>query len=138
MSGEYVSRLKRRARGFLEAAEKSRDMDLAAFFIEQSMQLYLKAVFYELFGDRIRGHGIRSLLGALSRSLRKHGYEKISDKIEHFVGEHKRDLALAEEAYTGGRYGDVSYSEEDVKNLMGSAEKLIKLLDEVVRNVKLG
>ena len=65
MSGEYVARLKRPALSFLKEAEEADDEDLAAFFAEQAMQLYLKAAFYELFGDKVRGHGLRELLGGL-------------------------------------------------------------------------
>ena len=74
LSGEYVARLKRRALSFLKEAEEAADADLAVFFAEQAMQLYLKAVFYELFGERVRGHSLRELLGILSRSLERHGY----------------------------------------------------------------
>ena len=52
MSGEYVARLKRRALSFLRAVDHVDDADLAAFFTEQAMQLYIKAVLYELFGER--------------------------------------------------------------------------------------
>jgi len=61
LSGEYVARLKRRALGFLRAADGTDDADLAAFFAEQAMQLYIKAVFYEIFGERVRGHELRTL-----------------------------------------------------------------------------
>jgi len=50
LSGEYVARLKRRALGFLRAADGIDNADLAAFFTEQAIQLYIKAVFYEIFG----------------------------------------------------------------------------------------
>ncbi len=46
-------RLKRRARSFLEAAGLVDDPDLKAFFAEQAMQLHLKAVLLELFGERL-------------------------------------------------------------------------------------
>ncbi len=39
LSGEYVARLKRGALGFLRAADGADDVDLAAFFAEQTMQL---------------------------------------------------------------------------------------------------
>jgi HEPN domain-containing protein len=52
LSGEYVVKLKRRALGFLKAADQVDDTDLAAFFVEQAMQLCIKAVLYELFWGR--------------------------------------------------------------------------------------
>jgi len=138
LSGEYVARLKRRALSFLKEAEEAADADLAAFFAEQAMQLYLKAVFYELFGDRIRGHSLRELLGVLSKSLEKHGYTKLVGEIRDLVDEHRSWLILAEEAYVGGRYGDTSYTRDDVEKLIEVARSLIMVLDRVVNRVKLG
>lgn len=71
MSGEYVVKLKRRALGFLKAVDQVDDADLAAFFVEQAMQLYIKAVLYELFGERFRGHGLRELLGFLAQIFKE-------------------------------------------------------------------
>jgi HEPN domain-containing protein len=138
LSGEYVVKLKRRALGFLKAVDQVDDADLAAFFVEQAMQLYIKAVLYELFGERFRGHGLRELLGFLAQYLRKSGYEEQSERIRRFVDEYRAELALAEEAYIGGRYGEVDYDQKDVEALVKVADELIRLLDEVVKDVKLG
>lgn len=48
---------------------------------------------------------MRTLLGILSRDLKKHGYEDVAAEVDHFVDEYRRDLIAAEEAYIGGRYG---------------------------------
>ena len=74
MSGEYVSKLKRRAMNLLRASEAIDDVDLAMFFVDQGIQLYVKAVYYEIFGVKIRGHGVRELLGLLSKELETHGF----------------------------------------------------------------
>ena len=58
----------------MKEAEDAVDPDLAAFFAEQSMQLYLKPVLYELFGEVVRGRKPRALLGLLSRGLERNGY----------------------------------------------------------------
>ncbi|RLI41611.1 DNA-binding protein [Candidatus Bathyarchaeota archaeon] len=138
LSGEYVAKLKRRALSFLKEAEEAVDLDLAAFFAEQSMQLYLKAVLYELFGEVVRGHGLRTLLGLLSRGLERNSYSELAFKVRGFVDQHRGELVLAEEAYIGGRYGDLSYSQDDVGSLINVARDLKILLDEVVKDVKLG
>jgi len=138
LSGEYVAKLKRRAVSFLKEAEEAVDPDLAAFFAEQSMQLYLKAVLYELFGEVVRGHRLRALLGLLSRGLERNSYSELAVKVRGFVDQHRRELILAEEAYIGGRYGDLSYSRDDVGSLINVARDLKILLDEVVKGVKLG
>jgi len=44
MRGEYVSKLIEHATAFLEEAERIPNADLAVFFVEQSLQLYVKAV----------------------------------------------------------------------------------------------
>jgi HEPN domain-containing protein len=102
------------------------------------MQLYIMAVFYEIFGERVRGHELRTLLGILSRDLKKHEYESVSAEVDHFVDEYRRDLIAAEEAYIVGRYGELGHSEEDSRRLRDAARRLIRLLDEVVEGVKLG
>ena len=45
------------------------------------MQLYLKAVLYELFGEVVRGHGLRALLGLLSRGLERNSYSELAVKV---------------------------------------------------------
>jgi len=138
LSGKYVAKLKRRALSFLKEAEEAVDSDLAAFFAEQSIQLYLKAVLYELFGEIVRGYRLRALLGLLSRGLERNGYSELAVKVRGFVDQHRRELILAEEAYIGGRYGDLSYSRDDIGSLINVARDLKILLDEVVKGVKLG
>ena len=102
------------------------------------MQLYLKAVLYELFGEVVRGHGLRTLLGLLSRGLERNSYSELAVKVRGFVDQHRGELVLAEEAYIGGRYGDLSYSQDDVGSSINVARDLKILLDEVVKDVKLG
>jgi len=71
-----------------------------------------------------RGHELRVLLGMLSSYLRRHGYENVAAEVDHFVDEHRRDLITAEEAYVGGRYGELGYSEEDSRRLRDVARRL--------------
>ena len=138
MSGEYVGKLKRRAKVFLREAISVGDPDLAAFFAEQAMQLYVKAVYYELFGDIIRGHRLRELLSILIMSLDRHGFSDIADKLREFIEKFRRALVLAEEANTKGRYGEISYSSEEVEDIVKTTKRLIEILDEEVERVKLG
>ncbi len=95
-------------------------------------------MFYEIFGERVRGNELRTLLGMLSSYLRRHGYENVAAEVDHFVDEHRRDLIAAEEAYIGGRYGELGYSEEDSRRLRDVARKLMGVLEGVVEAVKLG
>ena len=93
---------------------------------------------YELFGERFRGHGLRELLGFLAQYLEKSGYEELSERIRRFVDEHRAELALAEEAYAGGRCGEVDYDRKDVEALVNVTNELIRLLDGVVEVAKPG
>jgi HEPN domain-containing protein len=45
---------------------------------------------------------------------------------------------MLEEAYIEVRYGDVGYGIDDLGKAINVARELVKLLDEVVRSVKLG
>ncbi|ADM27358.1 HEPN domain protein [Ignisphaera aggregans DSM 17230] len=138
MSGEYVDRLRKRALSFLSEAERVSDPNLAIFLAEQSLQLYVKSVYYELFGSMLRGHKIRELLAILIKSLESHGYKAYADEILRFVDEHRRTLIELETAYTMARYGEIDYSVNDVKQAIDVVRKLIEILDQVCRGVKLG
>ena len=138
MSGEYVDRLKRRAKAFLAAASMNVDYDLAMLFAEQAAQLYIKATYYELFGDMLRGHRLRELLSTLVKALEKHGYSELAESIISFVDSSRRDLIDLEEAYTASRYGYVDYTREDAERAAKTAQRLVDLLEEVVKHVKLG
>jgi Uncharacterized conserved protein related to C-terminal domain of eukaryotic chaperone, SACSIN len=138
LSGEYVNKLKRRAMNLLRASEAIDDVDLAMFFVDQGIQLYVKAVHYEIFGVRIRGHGIRELLSLLSKELETHGFINEAQSIRSFVTSNRDVLVMLEEAYIEARYGDMSYGTDDLSKAINVARELVKLLDGVVRSVKLG
>jgi len=138
LSGEYVNKLKRRAMNLLRASEAIDDVDLAMFFVDQGIQLYVKAVHYEIFGVRIRGHGIRELLSLLSKELETHGFINEAQSIRSFVTSNRDVLVMLEEAYIEARYGDMSYGTDDLSKAINVARELVKLVDGVVRSVKLG
>ncbi|MCE4610435.1 MAG: HEPN domain-containing protein [Desulfurococcales archaeon] len=137
MSGEAVGRLKRRARSFLKAAGLVDDPDLKAFFAEQAMQLHLKAVLLELFGEEARTHSVRELLGLLARRLRDAGYTGEAMRVMEFAAAERLALLEADEAYITARYG-LGYSVGEAERLVDLAGRLIALLEEVARRVKLG
>ncbi len=138
MSGEYVGKLIERATAFLEEAEKVPNADLAMFFVEQGLQLYVKAVYYELFGLMLRGRRLRELLGALAKALEEHGYAQVAEKLVEFVDGNRRALIMIEESYITSRYGEFGYSRSDVEKALHVAKRLRNVLEEVRRNVKLG
>jgi HEPN domain-containing protein len=141
MSVDKVQLLKRRAQRFLYNAKndyKEKFYDLSAFHVEQALQLYIKAVIFELFGKEYRGHGIRELLGYSSKLLRENEYENLSRKVSEIIAEFREQLIHIEDSYITSRYEIIEYNSEDIKSLIETAEKLIGFLEEVVKSVKLG
>ena len=49
------------------------DYDISVFMCEQAAQLSLKAILLRILGFIVRGHGIRELLGSLSKALESFG-----------------------------------------------------------------
>ena len=141
MSGDKVQLLKRRAQRFLYNAKndyKEGFYDPGAFHVEQALHLYIKAVIFELFGKEYKGHGIRELLGYLSKLLRENEYENLSKKVNEMIAEFREQLIHIEDAYITSRYEIIEHNSEDIKSLIETAEKLIGFLEEVVKSVKLG
>jgi HEPN domain-containing protein len=141
VSGNRVQRLKRRALRFLTDAKNDYNegyYDTSTFHVEQALQLYIKALIFELFGKDYEGHGIRELLGYLSKLLKENGYEDLSRKVNELVREYREQLISIEDAYIDSRYEDIDYYEEESKELIGVAERIINSLEEVAKNVKLG
>ena len=101
------------------------------------MRLYLKAVLLELFGEEARAHSVRELLGLLARRLREAGYTGEAALVMEFAAAEKLALLEADEAYITARYG-LGYTEGDAERLVGLAGRLLGLLEEVARRVKLG
>ena len=58
--------------------------------------------------------------------------------MRSFVVDNRDTLVMLEEAYTESRYGEISYDINDMSDALAIAEELIKLLDKIVNNVKLG
>jgi HEPN domain-containing protein len=92
-------------------------------------------VVLQLTGETPRTHGIRALLGFLSRRLREAGFNGEADTIESFVGEHRGLLVEAEEAYILARYSATSYTRAEADRLVDLSEKLIGMLKDRVVGV---
>jgi HEPN domain-containing protein len=121
MSGRRVELLKRRALRFLDEAKRDLNegyYDIGTFHTEQALQLYIKAVIFEIFGKEYEGHGIRELLGYLSKLLRENGYEKLADQINTLITEYRRQLVFIEDSYVDSRYENFEYGYDDLKPLI--------------------
>ena len=124
--------MRRRARGFLEAAEYmlSRGMyDLAGFSSEQASQLYLKATLLELRGDYPKTHSIIALLKGLQR---------LDGRVKRFISENREGLHFLEDTYLTSRYFVKSFDEEDGRYLVLLARKVVELCDGVRARHRMG
>ncbi|MBB5254893.1 HEPN domain-containing protein [Sulfurisphaera ohwakuensis] len=138
MSGNYVKKLKERAMSALNIAKSTNYSNWKVFLAEQAAQLYIKAVYYELIGDRLRGHEIRGLIGQLALELEKNGFLEEAKKLRDFVVRNRDVLFFLEESYIDSRYGEEDFEDRFVGDAIKVAIDLIDLLEEVVKSVKLG
>lgn len=113
--------LKRRAEDFLNTAKEKAEeglYHLAAFCVEQYLQLYLKAVLCEEVGDYPKTHGLRRLLRMLAEVTGKKA------DMEAFIAQHAVVLGDIEDAYITSRYIPRDFEREEVLAMLHFAEAL--------------
>jgi len=113
--------LEQRAKDFLNTAKEKWEAGLyhlAAFCVEQYLQLYLKAVLCELAGDYPKTHGLRRLLRGLAEVTGKKA------DIEAFIAKHAVLLGDIEDAYITARYIPRDFEREEVVAMVHFAEAL--------------
>ena len=132
-SGVNANILRERAISMLEGAKwrfSRREYDLACFEAEQAAQLYVKSLLLRLCGAAPRAHRLSELLGRLYSALRE-DFKDVAEELARFTSSSRRSVWFLEESYYRGRYGYVEYSEEDGRECIDTAEKLIDLLRRV-------
>jgi len=77
---------------------KEKFYDLALVYLEQALQLFLKAIILKKFGDFPKTHRIKELLELIGFKLKK---------------EEVMIVSLLEDVYIGGRYLEKEYSKEE-------------------------
>ena len=130
----HVELLRRRARRFLSYAEEALglgDYDLACFYADQAAQLAVKACLLRLTGHMPRIHGLRELLGAMSRHLSGLGREDLAGRVSAFAREHRAGLSRLEEAYVAGRYLAREFEREEAEECVRLARELLALVEEL-------
>lgn len=142
MSGELVAALKRRALSMLRSAKlriQWGDYDLACFDAEQALQLYLKAVLLELFGEKTRVHGLIEHLSLLRKRLRDAVLMEEAEKISTIVRMYRPILDLLDDAYVEARYGSSTlFTEQDAVRAVQVVEEIIRELSDIVARVRGG
>jgi len=114
----------RRAKAFLENAEQlyNRGLhDLAAFSLEQAVQLLLEYKLLLIAGSYPRTHSIRRLFRAL--------IELTGDSdLESFHLENINIVGDLESAYIAARYLPVEFEKKEVENMLVFARKFFEKL----------
>lgn len=117
----------KRSRDFLDTAEYqiSRGFyDLAAFSLEQALQLFLKARLLSKGVDYPRTHSVRVLLEILSEITSENKKSNVKEILEN----HLLELGVLEDAYITSRYVMREFTKQEV-------EKLMKAVKEIMENV---
>jgi len=125
---DEVEHLLKRSKEFLETAEHQISKGfyaLAAFSLEQSLQIFLKAKMILRGVDYPRTHSVRALL-EMSSDLAP---EEEKSSIKHILEKYLLELGILEDAYITSRYVMREYRKEE-------AERLMKVVKEVMNNVE--
>jgi HEPN domain-containing protein len=124
---EEERRLLKRARDFLETAEYQMGKgfyDLAAFSLEQALQLFLKAKLLAEGFDYPRTHSVRTLLEMLLEVVS----EDKKPVVREVLMDYLLELGMLEDAYITSRYVLREFTRQEV-------EKLSKAVREIMENV---
>ncbi len=129
-SREEYEVLLRRSRGFYETALMQMEKgyyDLAAFSLEQSLQLFLKALLVRLGVGYPRTHSIRRLLRLIGEVE-----PGLSDTVSEVLERYSVELAALEDIYITSRYTPRVFEENEVKRLKSVVDEVVKRLGGLV------
>ncbi|MBO3769805.1 MAG: HEPN domain-containing protein [Thermoproteota archaeon] len=125
MRRDEVEKLLDRSRKFKNAAEfhfSRGDYDLAAFNIEQSLQLFLKAKLLEKGVEFPKTHTLRKLFLLLGEILNK------PDEFKKFSNEKALEFASLEDAYITARYFPRDFEREEAERLFDFVKEVEELI----------
>jgi len=126
MRKEEIQKFKERADAFLDTARynfQNKRYDLAAFNIEQAVQLHVKTRLLELTGEFPRTHNLVVLLRQLSSVFKQ-------KEVEQFTKSEMESLTKLADIYITARYYTREFYEAEVRNLFTFADKIKELLGD--------
>lgn len=126
MRKEEIKAFKERAEAFLDTAVynfQNRTYDLAAFNIEQAIQLHVKTKLLELAGEFPRSHNLVILLKEFSSVFKE-------DEVEEFIRIEMESLTKMADIYITSRYYTREFYKEEIENLFGFASRIKVLLGD--------
>ncbi|MET1160545.1 MAG: HEPN domain-containing protein [Thermoprotei archaeon] len=124
---EYTH-LARRSKEFLEIALYSIERgfyDLAAFSLEQALQLGLKACLLKLGVDYPRTYSIRKLLKLIIEVEKN---PNVKQRISEILEKYAVEIGSLEDAYITARYIVREYSREEVDRLLKVVKEVLNLV----------
>ncbi|AAB89633.1 MULTISPECIES: HEPN domain-containing protein [Archaeoglobus] len=126
MGIEEMEILRERAFKFLKNAEQlieSGVYDIAAFNIQQFVELYLKYALFKKVGDYPKTPSIKRLLREIGKASGK------IDAVEEFMRENIDRISNVENAYITSRYIPSEFERIEVENMLKLARKIRDLVD---------
>ncbi len=127
---EEYEHLLQRSREFYETAVMQLERELyglASFSLEQSLQLFLKAVLLKLGVDYPRTHSVRRLLKLIAEA-----YPPASGVVDGVLKKYSLELAALEDVYITSRYVPRVFSREEVERLRNVVDEVRKAVSEAV------
>lgn len=126
---EYNNLIGRSERFLLSAERNLQDdyIDVGAFSVNQSLELYLKALLLKNAGDFPHTHDLKVLLHNLASVLT----EVSKDKVERLISEKSLILSMIQDAYITSRYFFTSLTSEDLDKLISEVREIQEGLSDV-------
>lgn len=128
MKLKEIEFLKERSQEFLEEAEalkEKKKFNLAAFNLEQAIQLWIKYLLGKKLGDWPKTHYLSELIPQLADV-----YE--SKEILDFYKENELFFDNLEDAYFTSRYFPKEFSENVISQLLEKSQAFFRLTQEII------
>lgn len=125
MSHEETRKFRQKANGFLDTAVYNYNQgrnDIAAFCIEQSVQLFVKTKLLETVGEFPRTHNIVLLLKELGAVFKK-------NEIEKFIQQHIGILTKLSDVHITSRDYTRDFFKEELDELIAFIEIIKEMLE---------
>ena len=126
MRKREIKRFRQRADAFLDTALYNfhkRRYDLAAFDVEQAIQLYVKTKLLELTGEFPRTHDLVVLLKELSSVFKR-------DEVKEFIKREMESITKMTDIYITSRYYTREFHKEEIENIFDFANRVKELLGD--------
>lgn len=125
---DEVKLLMQRSERFFENVKHNFEkgfFDIAAFSLEQSIELFLKSKVLEIAGDFPHTHNLRTLMQALSEQVG----QRCSEVVSSHLKSHGVALVAIQDAYITSRYFTSNIEKDDLS-------KMIEVVREIINDLR--